>query len=82
MVKADIKRDYYADLELPSTADVDEIKKQFRLLGRVACFLLDVGVTYRAQRNSITPIAIPAMKSKLYPSSRQCRPPMRFLSIQ
>ncbi|KAJ9610708.1 hypothetical protein H2200_005485 [Cladophialophora chaetospira] len=34
MVKADIKRDYYADLELPSTADVDEIKKQFRLLAK------------------------------------------------
>ena len=34
MVKADVKRDYYADLELPSTADTEEIKKQFRLLGK------------------------------------------------
>jgi curved DNA-binding protein CbpA len=33
MVKADFKKDYYADLELPSTADHDEVKKQFRLLG-------------------------------------------------
>ncbi|OCT47251.1 molecular chaperone DnaJ [Cladophialophora carrionii] len=34
MVKADIKRDYYADLELPSTADTEEIKRQFRLLAK------------------------------------------------
>jgi DnaJ-class molecular chaperone len=33
MVKADPKRDYYADLELSGTADTEEIKKQFRLLG-------------------------------------------------
>lgn len=26
-------RDYYADLELPPTADVAEIKKQYRKLG-------------------------------------------------
>ncbi|KAK6379184.1 hypothetical protein LTS17_006102 [Exophiala oligosperma] len=34
MVKADVKRDYYADLELPSTADAEEIKKQFRYLAK------------------------------------------------
>ncbi|KIW24111.1 hypothetical protein, variant 1 [Cladophialophora immunda] len=34
MVKADVKRDYYADLELPPTADAEEIKKQFRLLAK------------------------------------------------
>ena len=33
MVKADPKRDYYKDLELPQSADTEEIKKQFRLLG-------------------------------------------------
>ena len=33
MVKADINIDYYADLDLPSTADAEEIKKQFRTLG-------------------------------------------------
>jgi curved DNA-binding protein CbpA len=33
MVKADVKRDYYADLELPANADTEEIKRQFRLLG-------------------------------------------------
>jgi hypothetical protein len=34
MVKADVKYDYYADLELPPTADAEEIKKQFRTLGQ------------------------------------------------
>jgi curved DNA-binding protein CbpA len=33
MVKADAKRNYYADLELTPSADTDEIKKQFRKLG-------------------------------------------------
>ncbi|EPE09890.1 hypothetical protein F503_04985 [Ophiostoma piceae UAMH 11346] len=32
MAKADYGRDYYADLELSSTADVTDIKKQFRKL--------------------------------------------------
>ncbi|KAI9840182.1 MAG: hypothetical protein M1837_001854 [Sclerophora amabilis] len=32
MVKADPQRDYYADLEIPPTADVLEIKKQFKKL--------------------------------------------------
>jgi curved DNA-binding protein CbpA len=38
MVKADMKRDYYADLELPPTADEDQIKRQFRLLGRIGTY--------------------------------------------
>jgi curved DNA-binding protein CbpA len=28
-----LPRDYYADLELPPTADIQEIKKQYRKLG-------------------------------------------------
>ncbi|KAK1752055.1 DnaJ-related protein rsp1 [Echria macrotheca] len=32
MVKPDYNRDYYADLELPSSVDVTEIKKQFKKL--------------------------------------------------
>ncbi|CAK7269299.1 hypothetical protein SEPCBS119000_003499 [Sporothrix epigloea] len=32
MAKADFSRDYYADLELPPTADVADVKKQFRKL--------------------------------------------------
>lgn len=32
MVKADVKRNYYADLEVPTTATVEEIKKQYRKL--------------------------------------------------
>ncbi len=34
MVKADLTRDYYGDLELAPTADVTEIKKQFKKLGK------------------------------------------------
>ena len=33
MVKADPKKNYYADLEVSSSADIEDIKKQFRLLG-------------------------------------------------
>ena len=35
MVKADAKRDYYADLDLQPTAEHEEIKKQFRLLAKL-----------------------------------------------
>jgi hypothetical protein len=48
MVKVDIKRDYYADLELPSNADTEEIKKQFRLLGKTMNIILLPSLTYRA----------------------------------
>ena len=34
MVKADPRRDYYADLELQPGATADEIKKQFKKLGK------------------------------------------------
>jgi DnaJ-class molecular chaperone len=33
MVKADLSRDYYGDLEILPTADTAEIKKQFKKLG-------------------------------------------------
>ncbi len=33
MVKADMTRDYYGDLEILPTADLAEIKKQFKKLG-------------------------------------------------
>jgi hypothetical protein len=34
MVKADVRRDYYADLGLTPSADAEDIKKQFRKLGK------------------------------------------------
>jgi curved DNA-binding protein CbpA len=34
MVKADLTRDYYGDLEIQPGADLIEIKKQFKKLGR------------------------------------------------
>lgn len=36
MVKADPKCDYYADLELPPSAEATEIKRQFKKLGLTA----------------------------------------------
>ena len=36
MVKADLTRDYYGDLELQPGADITEIKKQFKKLGRLS----------------------------------------------
>lgn len=36
MVKADVRRDYYADLGLTPSADGEDIKKQFRKLGKMA----------------------------------------------
>ena len=33
MVKADVRRDYYGDLELLPSATADEIRKQFHKLG-------------------------------------------------
>ena len=36
MVKAEVDRDYYGDLELGPTADANEIKKAFKKLGMVA----------------------------------------------
>ena len=35
MVKLDITKDYYGDLELSPGADVIEVKKQFKKLGKV-----------------------------------------------
>ncbi|KAK4543239.1 hypothetical protein LTR36_005789 [Oleoguttula mirabilis] len=32
MVKADVKHNYYADLELPTTCSIDDVKKQYRKL--------------------------------------------------
>lgn len=34
MVKADVRRDYYADLGLQPSAETEDIKKQFRKLGK------------------------------------------------
>lgn len=33
MVKSDVKINYYAALELPTDATIDDVKKQYRKLG-------------------------------------------------
>ena len=35
MVKVDIRKNYYAELELTPAATPDEVKKQFKKLGRI-----------------------------------------------
>lgn len=45
MVKADARRDYYADLELAPAATAEEIRKQFHKLGETDGFY---GVSSRA----------------------------------
>lgn len=42
MVKADAKRNYYADLELTPAADTEEIKRQFRKLGKSSSSTLSI----------------------------------------
>lgn len=37
MVKADNRRNYYEDLELKPSADANEVKKQFKKLGKNSC---------------------------------------------
>lgn len=82
MVKVDFKRDYYADLGLPPGADIDEVKKQFRKLGRLL-ILLPVGLgsppslTGASKRSNGTPTEIPARKTRRRRSSSSSRPPTK-----
>lgn len=82
MVKADLARDYYGDLELPPSVDAHEIKKQYKKLGMasahpavlfVAGLMLDV-----QQRSNTTPIEILDMKANSTPSSKPFNQPMIF----
>lgn len=61
MVKADAKRDYYADLELPPTAEHEDIKKQFRLLGT---FLRSLRPPYRSVANDLSQTLPPRQESR------------------
>lgn len=77
MVKPDAKHDYYADLELPPTADAEDVKRQFRQLGQLNLF----NFVYSAdelQPSSIIPIGTLVKRVKSLLSSRQSRRPMKF----
>ncbi len=39
MVKVDVTRNYYAELELTPAATAEEVKKQFKKLGRISLHL-------------------------------------------
>lgn len=84
MVKADLARDYYGDLELPPSVDAHEIKKQYKKLGMVsadpaAVFIAELIRSARVQqRSNTTPIEILDMKSNSTPSSKPFSQPMMF----
>ena len=42
MVKADVKHNYYADLELPTNCSLDDIKKQYRKLALLYLSLIHI----------------------------------------
>lgn len=68
MVKVDLTRDYYGDLELPSTANVEDIKKQFRKLGMPPTPNPTSPLSAPADRvfklSSTTPIVTPGRRRK------------------
>lgn len=83
MVKTDYSRDYYADLGLSSDADLNEIKKQFRKLGRSKHALARTGDPARPsdflanlapdQPSNTTPTATPAVRPRRTQSSKPSR---------
>jgi hypothetical protein len=65
MVKADLTRDYYGDLEVPANADANEIKKQFKKLGMDCCFFDPKSMANaRSQLSCTTQIATLVVKVK------------------
>jgi hypothetical protein len=73
MVKADLTRDYYGDLEIAPTADVAEIKKQFKKLGManlILPFLDERQLMSRSQRLHTIRIEIQDAKAKSQPNSK------------
>lgn len=54
MVRVDLDRDYYGDLELSPSATAQDVKNQFRKLGRLTSFFERV---FRARFSSGDPFA-------------------------
>jgi hypothetical protein len=71
MVKADPKRNYYADLEIPNNASTDEIKKAFRKLGRYPMEEALSVILTDPQQEIIILIGILEKKLNMYPSFKQ-----------
>lgn len=73
MVKADLARDYYGDLEIAPTADLAEIKKQFKKLGMVTTKpgvgLRIAQLTSASQLSHTTPIETQDERPKSPPNS-------------
>ena len=66
MVKADMTRDYYGDLEILPTADVADIKRQFKKLGMYDFFLISLMLALTpGRRTAIIRMIFAAFASKL-----------------
>ena len=70
MVKAEYKRDYYADLDLTNTADQESIKRRFRELGTWHHAVFLDFYTDCSQLSNIIPIGILVTKPMSYQSSK------------
>lgn len=62
MVKLDYEHDYYADLELPVTADAAEVKRQFKKLGRPIHLLATGRVLTRLHSPEVSPRSQPGQR--------------------
>jgi hypothetical protein len=84
MVKADLTRDYYGDLEISSTADISEIKKQFKKLGTCGLHYLPSNhspLTLDRQLLPIIQTAILGVKARSQRNSRKYNLHMKSLLI-
>ena len=75
-------RDYYADLELPPTADIQEIKRQFRKLGKATCLAGNELTLTNTKLSDITPIETLAKSRKSMPSFKSFSAPTKFSAIR
>jgi hypothetical protein len=82
MANLDITKDYYGDLGLSPGADVNDIKKQFKKLGKDQHRMLaHKHVSFASQLLNTTQTGIRAANLSSTPSSKQFRTRTKFLRI-
>jgi hypothetical protein len=79
MVKADLTRDYYGDLELPQNADINDIKRQFKKLGMISSLSYLPDKTNSVSQLCCTiQIAILGVKTKSLPDFNESSLHMKY----